>query len=174
MIGYVKNIKNPALKCFIHVLPFFIGFFILKDFGSEIWSSMAIFFNTITKSLSPIFRFGGEYIMGLIAFISVWSIYVYFCLLKTEKDRDIINTWKSISHIITVFLFFYGSLYISDTLNLMGELKANYKHNGSLNYFINLISSIGLVCFLSIVANIYLIGSMRTFNNEIKEKESYR
>lgn len=174
MISYVKNIKNPALKCFIHVLPFFIVFFILKDFGTEIWSTMAIFFNGTTKVLSPMFRFGGEYIMGLISFISVWSIYVYSCLLKTEKDHNIIKTWKTIGHIITVFLFFYGSLYIGDTLNLMEELKSTYKPNGSLKYCINLIFSIGLVCFISIVANIYLVGRMRTFNSEIKQKESYR
>lgn len=174
MISYIKNIKNPALKCFIHVLPFFVGFFILKDFGADIGTAFEVFFNASTKTLSPMFRFCGEYIMGLIAFIAVWSIYVYSCMLKTEKEHNIIKVWKTISHIATVVLFFYGMLYISDTSHLMDELRSTYKPTEALKYSLNLIFFTGLVCFMSIVANIYLIGTMRTFNTELQKKEQYR
>lgn len=173
MISYIKNIKNPALKCFIHVLPFFVGFFILKDFGTDIGAAIKIFFISSTTALSPMFRFCGEYIMGLIAFIAVWSIYVYFCMLKTEKEHNIIKMWKTISHIATVVLFFYGLLYISDTSHLMNQLRAIYKPTEALNYSSNLIFFTGIVCFMSVVANIYLVGTMRSFNNELKKKEQY-
>ena len=71
-------------------------------------------------------------------------------------------------------LFFYGVLYISDTLNLSDELRSTYKPTEALKYCLNLIFFTGLVCFMSVVANIYLVGTMRSFNTELKKKEQYR
>lgn len=173
MINYIRNIKNPALKCFLQVLPFFILFFILKDFGDEIGSVISFSLEYSVKALSPLFRYAGEYIMGLITFIAVWSVYVYSCLIKTEKDLDMIKFWKTISHIVTVCLFIYGYLYITDTSIFMDELRKTYKPREALEYCLNLNIAIGLVCFLSVMANIYLIGTMKSLKKELETKKMY-
>lgn len=175
----LSEIKNPTLKCFLQIFPLFVLFFIWKDFGSEIGSGFFELCNTLSKKMSPALRYAGDYILGLLTFISVWSVYVYSNFIKTERDinyskktKDIvlIRFWKNISHLVTICLFIYSILYLTDTSHLIDELRKSYNSRELVTSAINLMVTISLIMCISFVANIYLLVTMRTIKKEIKSK----
>lgn len=174
----LSEIKNPTLKCFLHIFPLFVLFFIWKDFGTEIGSMFFDLCNTLSKKMSPALRYAGDYILGLLTFISVWSVYVYSNLIKTERDSNyikkpkdivLVRFWKNISHLVTICLFLYGILYLTNTSHLLDELRSSYRSEHQLvTSSINLMVTITLIMCLSFAANIYLLITMRIIKKDIK------
>lgn len=164
MINYIKNIKNPALKCFVQLFPIFIAFFIWIDFGTDIAQAVSSAFVAVASFFSPIFRFAGEYVMALIVFIALWSVCVFSKVVQSEKDLSIVRFWKNIGHAATIPLFFYCILYIIDTVEMIngmpvGEQKEIANLTGML-----MIS--GAIAIVSVFANIFLFGRMSKFKDE--------
>lgn len=164
MINYIKNIKNPALKCFLQLFPLFVIFFIWKDFGPEIGQFVASSFVKASAFVSPVFRFAGEYVLSLFVFLTMWSVCVFSKVIKSEKDINIVKFWKNVSHTASITLFFYCVLYILDTVKLINDATTStQKEITDLN---ELIMISGTVAFLTVFANIYLFGKMSDLKKE--------
>lgn len=172
MFTYIKNIKNPAFKCFLQIIPFFLVFFIWRDWGTEIWNGIMYFFNNSSAIMNPLFKMAGDYILGALVFFSVWSIFIFSNIVnsKTVKDHIItLNFWKNISHITTLILFIYtvsyimynGAVYESHLAYSATVLdKAYYALGWSY-----------LICLFVFVANIYLFAKSYDVKKE-SQKES--
>jgi hypothetical protein len=167
MINYIKNIKNPALKCFLQLFPLFVIFFIWKDFGPEIAQFVGSSFVKTAAFISPVFRFAGEYLMALFVFLTMWSLCVFSKVIKSEKDINIVKFWKNIGHAASITLFFYCVLYILDTVNFMAETTTSTQKE--LTDLSGLVMFTGTVAILTIFVNIFLFGKMSDLK---KEQES--
>lgn len=171
MISYIKNIKNPALKCFMQIFPLFVVFFIWKDFGNEIGHVITSSFLKTSSFFSPIFRFAGEYILALLVFITLWSTCVFSKVAKTESELSIVKFWKNIAHAALIPLFLYCVLFIIDTLHFIDELPIG--QNKEATDLTGLVLVSGLIALVSIVAHIFLFGTMSNINKERDKQSDY-
>jgi hypothetical protein len=168
MINYIKNIKNPALKCFLQLFPLFVIFFIWKDFGAEIGQFVTSSFVKTSSFISPVLRFAGEYVMALFVFLTMWSLCVFSKVVKSEKDINIVKFWKNVGHAASITLFFYCVLYILDTVKFINDMTTStQKEVGDLS---GLIMFTGTVALLTIFANIYLFGKMSDLKKEQRSR----
>jgi hypothetical protein len=167
MINYIKNIKNPALKCFLQLFPLFVIFFIWKDFGSEIAQFVGSSFVKTAAFISPVFRFAGEYLMAFLLFLTMWSVCVFSKVIESKKDIKIVKSWKNVAHWASVALFFYCILYIIDTVNFINDTTTSTAKE--LDQLTTLIIISGLIALLTVFANIFLFGRMSDLK---KEQES--
>jgi hypothetical protein len=164
MINYIKNIKNPALKCFFQLFPLFVIFFIWKDFGAEIGQFVGDSLVKTSAFISPVFRFAGEYVMALFVFLTMWSACVFSKVIKSEKDINIVKFWKNVAHAASITLFFYCVLYILDTVKFINDTTTSTeKELTDLN---GLIMITGTIALVTVFVNIYLFGKMSDLKKE--------
>jgi hypothetical protein len=168
MINYIKNIKNPALKCFLQLFPLFVIFFIWKDFGSDIAQFVSSSLVKTSAFISPLFRFAGEYVMALLLFLTMWSVCVFSKVIQSEKDINIVKFWKNVAHTASVTLFFYCILYIIDTVKFINDTTTSTTKELEQLTIIIIVS--GLIALLTVFANIFLFGRMSDLK---KEKQNH-
>ena len=172
MFTYIKNIKNPAFRCFMQIFPFFVAFFVWKDWGTEIWNGITYFFNNSSTIMLPLFKNAGDYILGALVFFSVWSIFIFSNIVNSKTVKDHITTlnfWKNISHITTLFLFIYTVSYIMYNASLYSDTLA-YSVVRDKAY--NTLGCLYLICLFVFASNIYIFAKRHGIKKE-PEKESY-
>jgi len=173
MFTYIKNIKNPAFRGFMQIFPFFVAFFVWKDWGTEIWDGITYFFNNSSTIMKPLFKIAGDYILGALLFFSVWSLFIFTNIVNSQTVKDHITTlnfWKNITHITTVVLFIYTVSYImyntdvyQAPVNFSTDIRDKAMGTLALSY---------LICAVIVVFNIYLFAKRHGVKNQ-SEKESY-
>lgn len=174
MFTYIKNIENPAFKCFMQIFPFFVAFFVLKDWGTEIWNGITYFFNNSSTIMMPLFKKAGDYILGALVFFSIWSIFIFSNIINSNTAKDkisIVSFWKNISHLATIILLMYTVSYIMYNTDVY-QAPANFLTDIRDTAFGTLVCSY-IICALIIAFNIYLFVKMHDLKKEDKEDSYY-
>lgn len=143
----------------MQIFPFFVAFFVWKDWGTEIWDGITYFFNNSSTIMKPLFKIAGDYILGALLFFSVWSLFIFTNIVNSETVKAHIaalNFWKNITHITTFILFVYTVSYImyntdvyQAPVNFSTDIRDKAMGALALSY---------LICAVVIIFNIYLFA----------------
>jgi len=165
MIRKFSKINSPALKSFLQIFPLFVLFFVWKDFGDQIGHNIYIVFSNISAFISPAIRMAGQYILGLMVFLSLWSATVYFKIIEQKNDVKIFRFWRTIAHITTLLLTFYCIFYFIGNLQFIkGDGVSDDDKMSSIG--LNII--LGIIGFISIAWNFIIFNKSKSLKKYLK------
>lgn len=144
MLNYSKEnkkdleIKNKSLRCGLNLFLIFISVFLIYNYSEKVLFCLELFiagfvnvlnlmmsgFVSLAIFLKPMFNYIGHYLLLVIVFFWLWSLYVF-----SKIEPNCLNTneqWKKICHIMSFFILIYTFLYI----NSLEDISGNEKYAG--------------------------------------------
>lgn len=162
-ISFVLFLRDNPITCVLYLFSFIFYFANIKRFFSKLRSLNLIYLWVILLPLAssvfvPNWRHHGRYLMPLIPFINLISVYAILVILNKYRNKTLLNLLHKKNFLMTLLLFFSFAYYIvyavalgknTDNINNQ-QVKLAYwvKENISPNDVIAM-NDIGAITFIS-------------------------